>query len=291
MLQLDKANVLITGIARDCERDLGKSISSLAKSFAAAKSISFLVVESDSSDKTVLELDKLSRNVSDFKYLSLGNLKPIYPKRTERISYCRNIYLQSIKSDAAYSDIDYIVVADLDGVNSRINNFAVQTCWSTGIAWDVCCANQDGPYYDIWALRHATWMPCDCWDQCRFLYKNGASKYASVYTSVYSRMLFIDPSSHSIDVDSAFGGCAIYGREAFLAMSYVGINANREEMCEHIAAHQQIKKIGGRIVINPAFINAGVVRNSWYATRFGQMALRLRCLVPMPMEGIRSIGN
>mgnify|MGYP003327104484 CR=1 FL=1 len=29
------------------------------------------------------------------------------------------------------------------------------------------CANASPRYYDIWALRHRTWCPSDCWQDCQ----------------------------------------------------------------------------------------------------------------------------
>lgn len=289
MIPLNSANILITGLARDCEKQIDASILALSNAFSAARSLAFLVIESDSSDKTIARLDNLSKKIANFEYLALGNLRQQRAKRTDRIAYCRNAYINIIASDPTYADYDYVVIADLDGVNNVLRADAVQSCWTSGEEWDVCCANQMGPYYDIWALRHPLWSPCDCWEQSRFLHTNGAGRFAAIYSSVYSRMLTIAPFSAWIDVDSAFGGCAIYTRAAITDVTYVGITATGYEVCEHVEVNRQIKRKGGRIVINPAFVNAGIVGNSWYATVLGALALWFRCLLPRPLEGLSDI--
>jgi len=166
----------------------------------------------------------------------------------------------------------------MDGVNNKLSVDAVNSCWDRP-GWDVCAANQSGPYYDIWALRHEYWSPNDCWQQARFLLSCGASYFNSVSASVYSRMVCIAPSAEWIEVESAFGGLAIYRKEALLSVKYNGLMENGEEVCEHVAAHEQIRSFGGRIFINPALINAGLVEHARHATYFGLAFFWVRCQI------------
>ena len=126
----------------------------------------------------------------------------------------------------------------------------------------MCTANQRGPYYDVWPLRHKHWSPNDCWAQYKFFVKNGLSVKKSKFAAVYSRMVEIDEHLDWIEVDSAFGGLAVYRRETLSDVQYIGVNEFGEEICEHLSLNAQIKSKGYRIFINPKLINAGYTRHT-----------------------------
>jgi glycosyltransferase involved in cell wall biosynthesis len=245
----------VVGLVRNCENTLSADIHRIKKSLGNSKSITWLIVESDSSDQTVSELKRLSSEILNFNYKSLGNLSASMPKRTDRISHCRNYYAEQIRTNQIFSEIDYVVVADLDGLNTLISEESVESCWIRK-DWDMCAANQKGPYYDIWALRHKEWCAEDCWAQYKFLNKYKLDLDSNLQTSVYSKMITIPEDSEWIEVDSAFGGFAIYKKSAFNFCEYVGINEAGEEFCEHTHFHKILKKNGAKIFINPKLINA-----------------------------------
>ena len=271
---LSQSTILIAGLVRNCETSLRESISLLFSAFHQAKSLSFLIVESDSTDDTCQVLSNLSDYYDSFSYVTLGNLASRFPIRTQRIAYCRNYYLHLIKNSEKYKNVDYVVVADLDGVNVILSPQSVATCW-TNSEWDVCTANQNGPYYDIWALRHQLWSPNDCWSQHRYLQTLGVNYYESLYISIYSKMIRI-PINHSwIQVLSSFGGLAIYRTSVLLDVVYDGLTPSGDEICEHVSLHSQISSNGGNIFINPALINASYVEHAWPATFIGSIKLFL----------------
>jgi hypothetical protein len=113
--------------------------------------------------------------VPGFRFASLGQLQPTIPGRTDRIAHCRNRYLQEIAENPEYADIDFVVVADFDNLNTLVSAKSFRSCFKRQ-DWDVCTANQRGPYYDIFALRHPTWSPCDCLAQFRMLMRAGLVK-------------------------------------------------------------------------------------------------------------------
>jgi len=253
---LSSSKVLIVGLARNCEDVIEREILQISSAFSKAKTLNFLIIESDSDDRTVTILEKLSEN-NDFEYITLGNLQKQYPKRTERIAICRNCYLEELKTRNEYNDIDYVVVADLDGVNSELTAMAVESCWNFSEEWDACFANQSKAYYDIWALRHKTWCPNDCWQTYRFLQSNGVSKFSALEAAVYSRMISIRHDEDPIEVDSAFGGLGIYKKSALLLGEYVGVDGNNEEICEHVHLHTVLRDRNMRLYIVPSLINCG----------------------------------
>ncbi len=254
-------NLAIVGLARNCEKTIKADVQRIKAAADNAKSIIWLIVESDSSDNTVIELEKLKDELENFEFASLGVLTKKIPKRTDRIAYCRNYYANQIRTNARFSSVDYIAVVDLDDLNNKLSKKSIESCWDRH-DWDVCAANQDGPYYDIWALRHKEWCPEDCWAQYRFLNKYRLDFEKNLWSSVYSKMVKIPQESEWIEVDSAFGGFAIYKKAAFDFCEYVGITETGEEFCEHVYFHQQLKSYGARIFINPKLINAAVTEHT-----------------------------
>jgi hypothetical protein len=245
----------VVGVARNCQSSVKTDINRIRAAMRGAKSIAWAIVESDSTDGTLEELESIKSDIDGFSFNSLGKLQEKIPKRTERISLCRNNYVQQIRTSPLLSGIDFVVVADLDGINNRLNQAAFESCWRRD-DWDMCSANQNGPYYDIWALRHKDWCPGDCWAQDRFLKNAGVEPRLSQWASVYSKMITIPETADWIEVDSAFGGFAVYRKRLFEKFYYQGITQAGNEVCEHVEFHRQIRSGGGKIFINPRLINA-----------------------------------
>ena len=277
IVPLSQASILVVGLARDCERQLCSSIESLSDALSASKSVKFLIIESDSTDSTVSLLSRETSRRSNFFYRSLGCLSHEFPLRTERIAFCRNYYLEIIRNSNDYKDIDYVVVADLDGVNALIDSSSIASCWSRS-DWDVCTANQSGNYYDIWALRHPLWSPNDCWSQSNYLIAAGANRFVSIFSSTLLRMIHIDSSHDWIEVESAFGGLAIYRRSLLDSGAfYKGVNEFGDQVCEHVSLHAQIRSMGGRIFINPMMMNTSPREHVKHLSCIGLVRLWFKC--------------
>lgn len=251
---INAAAVVVVGCVRNGAKTLRRAVETLARATAGFANVQFLVIESDSADATLDELARLRQQSERFEFISLGALAERIPARTERIAHCRNRYLEELRTHARYSSVDYVMVADLDGVNDDLRRQAVETCWSTTQPWDVVAANQRDAYYDIWALRHPDWCPVDCHEQYTRLRAIFGHPRA-LTMAIHSRMARLNPRAAWIEVDSAFGGFAIYRREALLAGHYSGVEGGHS-VCEHVPLHAQLRAQGWRIFINPALINA-----------------------------------
>jgi len=261
MTELREAAFVVVGVVRDCSRCLAIEVARMRRALSGAKQVHFLLVESDSTDDTIEVLRSIRASTPCFSFVSLGSLDSMYPARTERIAACRNVYLDRIRQDPAYAATDYVVVVDWDGVNSLITSRAIESCWSRS-DWDVCTANQRGYYYDIWALRHALWSPNDYEQAKKFLRSYGVGRYRSQIATVMSRMISISLDSPWIQVESAFGGLAIYKKSIIESCSYSGRLVTGHAICEHVPLHMQITGSGGRIFINPAMVNCGFVEHT-----------------------------
>ena len=247
-------SLLIAGLARNCAKSLHAEIKNLREAFSEAAHIGWIIVESDSDDQTPAVLAQLTLEIPHFTLLSLGKVADKIPLRAPRIAYCRNQYLHYL--DQNRDRYDFLVVADLDGINDGLSARAVNSC-GTRNDWDVCTANQNGPYYDIWALRHEDWSPNDCWRQFNFYRAHGYAHERALQSAVYSRMVRIDSNEAWIPVESAFGGLGIYNVDILKDARYAGLSADGQEICEHVALHEYLRAKGARIFINPNLTNGG----------------------------------
>ena len=246
--------VVVLGICRNVEGELESDVTRIIHAFEDFKAIHFRLVESDSTDGTLGVLEDLSQRFPNFEYMTLGNLEGKIPSRIQRIAHCRNVCLEILRADQELIEANYVVVSDFDGVNSLLSRDGVLSCWERE-DWDVCTANQSGAYYDIYALRHSIWSPDDCWQYEAQLLQSGMDPISAREKAVYARQIRIRPSSNWIEVESAFGGLAIYRRETLEGLAYAAFNAKGEEICEHVTLHSQIRSCNFKIFINPKLVN------------------------------------
>ena len=247
-------NVLVVGTARNCARYIKEDILEFQSALQDFNQVHWLVIESDSKDNTLAKLNELAENIARFRFISLGMLSKEYPLRTARIAFCRNTYLKELRENQIYREINFVVVMDLDGINQLVTVQAISSCFIRD-DWDVCTANQQDYYHDIWALRHNLWCPNDCWQQFQFHIQFGLSHKKAVRTAVKAKQIVIPKDTDWIEVDSAFGGMAIYHRRVLENGKYIGIREDGTKICEHVTLHRQIKEQGFKIFINPALIN------------------------------------
>ncbi|MBY4897050.1 hypothetical protein [Cupriavidus sp. AU9028] len=271
----ERAHVVVVGPVRNCGRTIVAEIGRLREVFASVfASVSFLLVESDSTDDSLDKLRQLELQIPGFAFLSMGTLRERYPIRCDRIAACRNLYIERIANDPRYAHIDYVLGADLDGVNEKLDADAIRSCWRTDVDWSVMTANQRLGYYDIWALRHPAWSPVDCWQAYqRIVDVTGPNQ--ALEMCVTSKQVRIPPDAPPIEVESAFAGFAVYRRDAFVLGRYVGVDEHGKEVNEHIAFYAALRQHGHRVYINPAMINADYTEHTYYKTRVGHLRKRL----------------
>lgn len=258
---LSEQAMLVVGLARNCERTIRAEVRRISECLRACRALYWLVVESDSTDKTLDVLNAIKSETQHFRFISMGSLRKAMPMRTERLAHCRNVYLDQLRFDPAYSNVDYVVVADLDGVNDLLTAEGFASCWNRS-GWDVCTANQSGPYYDIWALRHPVWNPSDCAKQYAFLTAHNVSRKVAAWTTAYAKMITIPQTEDWIEVDSSFGGLAVYRKSALEQARYIGVDEQGGQLCEHVSLHSQLRSKGYKIFINPRLVNTAETPHS-----------------------------
>jgi hypothetical protein len=248
-------SLLIVGCVRNVESTIELELYKINQITDNFKNRKFLLIESDSKDKTINILNNIKTNKENFDFKTLGNLDKVYNFRTERIARCRMEYVNEINNNPKYFDVDLILVLDFDNINYLLTKKSILACFEKN-GWDAVFANQKFAYYDIYALRHENWSPNDYRAQLDFLDKYRKDRFLNYWASAYSRMITIPENSEWIKVLSAFGGAALYKKDCFISNKYIGL-INDKEVCEHIAFNQELSKRNKKLYICPAFINSG----------------------------------
>ena len=256
-----QCRLLVAGVVRNGARRMRGDLEALRRATAAFGEVHWRVIESDSTDDTPAQLAALQRDWPRFEYRSLGALRERHPLRTDRIAQARNAYLDALAADPVLAGITHVLVADLDGVCGDLAAPSLAACLAWPQDWSMCAANQGDYYYDVWALRHPQWCPGDAWAERQALLPL-LGETAADELALFARMVHIAPDRAPIEVDSAFGGLALYRREALAAGRYAGLDGDGREVCEHVALHAALRAAGHRLFIHPGLINARSTRHA-----------------------------
>lgn len=282
---MSSESIAIVGIVRDISRSIERDISRISTAFSGFKEINWFLVESGSSDDSAVVLGEISRENLNFKFVSIPIQKET--SRTENMAEARNSYLEYLRKNGLFKNYKYIVIADFNNLNNKLNKDAVQTCFKRN-DWDVVAANQSGRYYDVWALRHPLWSPNDCWEQHSFYRRYTKFPERAITYAFRSRMIKIPRKGEWIEVDSAFGGLAIYKSHLFdYEARYIGVTADNKRVCEHVPFHAALRQQGAKIMINPALINT---RRTDHTLRINLIFTFLRVL-GYPLKYLRGINS
>ena len=211
------------------------------------RSSKIIIYENDSKDKT-LELLTAWKNE---KFIELITEKNVPGIRTERLAYARNV----LYKEAMKTNFDLLIVIDLDDVISNLTPESIMSCFYKEIVddWAMIGANQTGNYYDMFALKtYDDWMDIDLM-KCRHIDKLPEN------FCLTDRYKNISQNEKLIQVKSCFGGTAIYKRKYLDNCNYglgFQMNGNEKiEYCEHVDFNKGVTNNGGKIYINPKFIN------------------------------------
>lgn len=264
--------VLIVGTVSNVAKVIKYDLRRVNNSLRNIAEVEVFLVESDSQDNTCEKLLQLKNVFPNFAYVNLGTLSSKIPDRVERIRYCRNIYVDYIREFFAERQWDYIVVVDLDGMNSRLNQKGILTTLNSNLDWAGCFANQRRGYYDLYALRCEGWVNEDVFlelskfkSSLPFISKNRVSFFNWLQSfrhfdtlrenAIYSKMRVIPSNVPWIRVDSAFGGLGIYKPKVFLKFNYESLHLSPVTYSEHIDLHYKCKSLSMNLFINPGLIN------------------------------------
>ena len=243
----------IVGTVRDVSHSIESELYKVETIFREFGDVKTFLVESDSTDDTVHKLEKIREENKDFSFLSLGKVQQKYQNRYERISHCREHYLEYVRENI--TNVDYIVVVDLDGMNASLTKDSVRKTLEKSEVWDAVFANQRGRYFDIGALRHEYWSPNDCFRAMGWASSVTTEKRARLL-AIQSRMIKLEETAGLIPVDSAYGGLGIYKLNAFIQGSYVGFDQFGEPQLDFVTFNLRLSKMGYRLFIDSQLINS-----------------------------------
>lgn len=256
----------ITNPTKKLKHDLDSIISSLGKEYE----IEVYLVESDSKISSHRYMDELLRSRKNIIFCKMGSLRRNIPDRVERIRYCRNNYVSYIRENYSERAWDHILVADLDGMNSKLTKVGMESSIKLLKRFDAVFANQKFGYYDLYALREEKWMPKDPFIEFHervsdirrrknFRYFQRSRTRRIVFREktklIYGKMIRIKENDHPIEVDSAFGGLGIYNPRVFLESNYDSVDTSILQS-EHVDLHFKARQLGFKFVINPKMINS-----------------------------------
>ena len=257
--KLSESVIIVCGIVRDCGANLKKNIRTINQLCDLAKDYHVVMYENDSKDNTKQILSdwaKERKNVhislNDFNTITIpekhSTANPIFSvHRIEKMAKYRNYYIDFINKEKLQGN--FIIVADLDvkkiDINGIVNSFAAKEDWdaitANGISRSFSSRFRKR-YHDTYAL-------------VAYGREDMPQTEKSIVDAQY-QWAYMKSGMPLIRVASAFGGLAIYSREAIKNCRY-GVLLNNDEKVESRAEHfffyQQMKANGfDRIYINPA---------------------------------------
>jgi hypothetical protein len=254
-------NMIVCGAVRNCGDRLGGSIATVEKIMRLTSASHAIIVTNDNDDSTLIELQKWQRNSRNISIVNIDGLACAYPNRIDRLAAVRNFYLREISAN--HKDPAIVCVCDLDGPNANLDVEAIPHAACALPRWDGIFSNQRQAYYDIYALRHPTWCPGDCWEEVRFVVGShsrpreelNAIAFNAIAKLVYGRQYQIPAPLPPIPVLSAFGGLALYRRDALQDCWYGSRDKAGRVVCEHVVLNEQIIAKAGQLFIAPSLLN------------------------------------
>lgn len=244
---MKKYNVIFGCTVRSVERYIENGLKNIDLCGNKFNDYSVIIYENDSNDNTRKLLEENKKY--NYHYIFEDNITE--SSRTMRISNGRNKILDKIKEINNNNYYTYMIMLDLDDVNDS-GKFvtSIETCFKYDVSsWDILTGNQNGYYYDLWALRNDD-MDYDCWQTYYSMPQTDENAYAYIWGK-YKVYL----PNQILEVDSAFGGIAIYKLASIPDnCRYVGHYPQGGEQCEHVQFNKCIKDNGGKIYINTDFL-------------------------------------
>lgn len=274
-----RRRAVIVGAARDCAGHLPQVLANLDRIAKLYDETFFVFAVSDSTDDTLAQLQVWLTPPRNGKVLDLGVLEATIPERTARIAHARNACLDEVRGSAA-TDFDHLIVVDLDEILDgplAVDTVRQAADWLDGApARAGVFANAAPRYYDIWALRHDTWCPGDCWHAIWGRPPEQSFEAAKFKESI-SRQFELPPDLPPIAVRSAFGGLALYKLPFTRHASYRGLDEQDRPVSEHVAFNRAVGEAGGQLHIFPPLMVHAPLQHLYRADEFPRRwRLRLR---------------
>ena len=238
-------DIIIVGCANNIEPNLANTRRKLEMISSLFKSSKIIIYENDSKDKTL----NILTDWKNSNFIQLITQKDVSGIRTEVLANARNL----LYKEAMKYTFDLLIVMELDSIIADLTKESIISCFKMTEDWAMVGANQTERYYDINALRTLDdWMQYDV-VKCQDIDKNS---YDFCMGGKYRNIPSTNPP---IEVLSCYGGTAIYKKKYLKNCDYgKGVQMYKSiklDYCEHVDFNKCVKNNGGKIYINPAFIN------------------------------------
>ena len=272
---LNTMDLVILGCSQNCGRYLHHVCQNIRALGLHFRSHQVLLLENDSQDNTIDEIRNSQYLFRNLTARSFSGLNAKIPIRTERLAHLRNCAMDWVRQRQLPTQQTLVMVIDMDEVNAmpwRVDE------WIQPLSWFInkrdaaaMFANQKGPYYDLWALRHPRRCPTDVWLEVINLHleKPFLSDEGLIQQAYLPWQFTIDPDGPAEKVDSAFGGLGFY-KLSWLQQcqtSYSGLISKwldrpgqpskliRWQVAEHVSLHAGLRAAGASLWIHPRLIN------------------------------------
>jgi hypothetical protein len=251
--------ILLAGIAKDVRRSIARVLNNAdayGRLFCRHK---VLIVENGSSDGTKEFLQTWAMKKPNRAHIQADHVDVAQDPQNPRganaplLGALRNLYVERIEEEEL-ERYQFVGVFDCDEVNVRpMSGEAILAAihfLSEESSRAAVLANQRGYYYDIWALRHEIWCPGDCWQEYKDWCQIGLAHEAK-WARVGSKQVHIPRHAGPIEVQSGFGGFAIYKSSFLKGRRYRDFDEDGRVTCEHVGLHREIRQCGGRLFVYP----------------------------------------
>lgn len=263
-------SAVFVGVARNCARWLPAVLDNLSRLSQLHARSAFVFAVSDTSDSTAALLRSWMAGRAG-KVIDLGDLAKRFEPRTERIAHVRNACLDEIRN-SPWSGYGRLVTLDMDDVLAvpiDAEAYARASAWLGAAADRAAVFASAAPrYYDVWALRHSSWSPHDCWHRI-WGRPVRESFEAAKFREVFARQIVLPRQLPPIEVRSAFGGLGVYRMSHALNSAYVGLDGQGRETSEHVAFNEAIGRAGGRLYVFPDLQVRAPQQHLYNAVEFG----------------------
>jgi hypothetical protein len=246
-------SVIFAGLIRDAGKAVETSYKMLRAMGRKFKDYHFIILEGDSSDDTVTQLERIAHRDEKFEFhsvsLRMGNERGLEQSRMTRMAKLRNRLKSFISSYVLRSPLwDLIFLYDFDlnlfGENVVLPHSVFNTLGrpiTVFNKWDMICAN---------SLRHLNNDPTqrigyhDC-----FAYRTAGHDEFNGYDCGHTLAGTLFDDFHPQPVHSCFGGLALYKADLFTQCDY----DTSVYDCEHVAFHRCMRDHGsqGRMFMDP----------------------------------------
>jgi hypothetical protein len=235
-------HLFFAGLARNCEQEVSGNINVLVQiaNHIAPDSFTIYICENDSTDQTRdMILGQAARCPHVIPVL-LDGLTSEIKELVPRISHCRNLLLEKIKTDSfGLLDALYIPI-DLDSsiaLSLDCSQFKKAILFLLESQWNAVFPFSKPYYYDVYALRAKNWCSYNSLLKMRQIKVKGTTAnllgflwFVSRHQHRWSSYLV-----HPIPVESAFGGLGIYRLDSVIGSHYPSPYEEGSAMaCEHV---------------------------------------------------------